>query len=167
MLWKNQSFAKTGSGQTNAKENAQEKTAYRPQFAPGAVAAAEAVKVAEGGEQMAYSQVYTQVQTVTVLQGDQVHCTALTHSLSRCWCCCSVLLFLPLLLLLLLLGCYLCGYIMFVVVASRLCGSSGVLLRSAWHAWSLSRYNRPPPALHCSTLPFPSILHCCVLSCAS
>jgi len=126
------------------------------------VAAAEAVKVA-GGEQMAYSQVYTQVQTVTVLQGDQVHCTALTHSLSRCWCCCSVLLFLLLLLLFLLLGCYL---YMFVVVASLLCGSSGVLLRSAWRAWSLSRYNRPPPA-HCSTLPLPSILHCCVLSCAS
>ena len=40
-----------------------------------------------GGEQMAYSQVYTQVQTVTVLQGDQVrivHCTVLhcTHSLT-------------------------------------------------------------------------------------
>ena len=39
-----------------------------------------------GGEQMAYSQVYTQVQTVTVLQGDQVrivHCTTL-HSLTHC-----------------------------------------------------------------------------------
>jgi hypothetical protein len=91
-----------------------------------------------GGEQMAYSQVYTQVQTVTVLQGDQVrivHCTAL-HSLTHCRAAAAA-----------------------VVPATLLCGSSGVLLRSAWRAWSPSRYNlnRPTPshayiAAHC---PFP------------
>ena len=80
-----------------------------------------------GGEQMAYSQVYTQVQTVTVLQGDQVrivHCTAL-HSLTHCRAAAAA-----------------------VVPATLLCGSSGVLLRSAWRAWSPSRYNlnRPTPS---------------------